>query len=181
MCLAACVSARASELGRRETEARSLADYLRNRARYQLTQRGELVHRHVEDLLGHSESAREVSSEMLGGILAGLTSLARHDAQSINRAEPEELAREIGTIFAQFDRLVHSTREFYAYLTQVLTRYDLDRGMTVEEYESVLGELPLKGAPVESPWDPELAAAMRRRGLAVHEEAVLAGLVDSLD
>ena len=31
-------------------------------------------------------------------------------------------------MFAQFDRLVHSTREFYAYLTQALTRYDLDRG-----------------------------------------------------
>jgi uncharacterized protein (TIGR02677 family) len=112
----------------RETEARSLADYLRNRARYQLTQRGELVHRQVEELLGHSESAREVSSEMLGGILAGLTTLSRHDLDSIQRAEPDALARDIGTIFAQFDRLVHSTREFYAYLTQVLTRYDLDRG-----------------------------------------------------
>ena len=64
----------------RETEARSLSDYLRNRARYQLSQRGELVHRHVEELLGHSEAAREVSSEMLGGILAGLQALARHDA-----------------------------------------------------------------------------------------------------
>ncbi|WP_169744220.1 TIGR02677 family protein [Knoellia aerolata] len=111
----------------RETEARSLADYLRNRARYQLTQRGELVHRQVEELLGHSESAREVSSEMLGGILAGLTTLSRHDRDSIGRADPEALARDIGTVFAQFDRLVHSTREFYAYLTQVLTRYDLDR------------------------------------------------------
>ncbi len=112
----------------RETEARSLSDYLRNRARYQLSQRGELVHRHVEELLGHSEAAREVSSEMLGGILAGLQALARHDARTISASDPDTLAREIGTIFAQFDRLVHSTREFYAYLTQVLTRYDLDRG-----------------------------------------------------
>jgi len=37
----------------RETEARSLRDYLQNRARYQLTQRGELVHRQIEDLLGY--------------------------------------------------------------------------------------------------------------------------------
>ena len=50
----------------RETEARSLADYLRNRARYQLSPRGELVHRQVEELLGHSDAAREVSTEMLG-------------------------------------------------------------------------------------------------------------------
>ena len=56
----------------RETEARSLREYLQNRARYQLTQRGELVQRHVEELLGHTETAREVSTEMLGGILDGL-------------------------------------------------------------------------------------------------------------
>jgi len=60
-------------LGRspRETEARSLRDYLLNRARYQLTQRGELVHRQIEELLSYSERAREVSSEMLGGIQPG--------------------------------------------------------------------------------------------------------------
>lgn len=112
----------------RETEARTLADYLRNRARYQLTQRGELVHRHVEDLLGHTESAREVSSEMLGGILAGLTALAAFDPTRLDDVDPDRLAREIATLFAQFDELVRSTREFYTYLTQVLSRFDLDRG-----------------------------------------------------
>lgn len=111
----------------RETEARTLADYLRNRARYQLTQRGELVHRQVEELLGHSESAREVSSQMLGGILAGLTALAALDATHLEGVEPDRLARDITTVFAQFDELVHSTREFYTYLTQVLSRFDLDR------------------------------------------------------
>lgn len=112
----------------RETEARTVTEYLRNRARYQLSQRGELVHRQVEELLGYSESAREVSTEMLGGILAGLTRLGRHDDESLAATDPDVLAREISTLFAQFDRLVHSTREFYAYLTQVLSRYDLDRG-----------------------------------------------------
>ena len=112
----------------RETEARTVAEYLRNRARYQLSQRGELVHRQVEELLGYSERAREVSTEMLGGILAGLVQLGRYDDQALPAADTNALAREIGTLFAQFDRLVHSTREFYAYLTQVLSRYDLDRG-----------------------------------------------------
>ncbi|MGH3615322.1 MAG: TIGR02677 family protein, partial [Pseudonocardia sp.] len=37
------------------------------------------------------------------------------------------LARDIGTVFAQFERLVSSTRDFYTYLSQVLLRYDLDR------------------------------------------------------
>lgn len=112
----------------RETEARTLADYLRNRARYQLTQRGELVHRQVEELLGHTDEAREVSSQMLGAILAGLVALRRLDARDLAEVDPDALARDITTIFAQFNELVRSTREFYTYLTQVLSRFDLDRG-----------------------------------------------------
>lgn len=111
----------------RETEARSVREYLTNRARYQLTPRGELVHRQVEALLAHSDSAREVSSEMLPGILAGiedLTRLARGGAES---SDPRDLAARIGTLFAQFEVLVTSTRQFYSYLTQVLTRFDLGR------------------------------------------------------
>jgi len=111
----------------REAEARSLREYLQNRARYQLTQRGELVQRFVEELLGHTESAREVSTEMLGGILEGLLALGRIDEAAVAAADPDELARDIGTLFAQFERLVSSTRDFYTYLSQVLVRYDLDR------------------------------------------------------
>ena len=81
----------------------------------------------MEDLLGHSETVREVSSEMLGGILDGLTALARHDPASLGDADPDELAQRISTVFAQFGQLVQSTREFYTYLTQVLSRFDLDR------------------------------------------------------
>ena len=111
----------------RETEARSVKEYLTNRARYQLTQRGELVHRQVEQLLASADAAREVSSEMLGGILEGLRGLARYDDAALAAAEPDVVAREIGTLFAQFERLVESTRDFYTYLSQVLVRYDLGR------------------------------------------------------
>jgi uncharacterized protein (TIGR02677 family) len=111
----------------REAEARSIREYLQTRARYQLTQRGELVHRQVEELLGSAETAREVSSEMLAGILDGLLGLARYDDATLAVADPDEVARDIGTIFAQFERLVESTRDFYIYLAQVLARYDLDR------------------------------------------------------
>jgi uncharacterized protein (TIGR02677 family) len=111
----------------RETEARSLKEYLSSRSRYQLTQRGELVQRQVEELLEHTETAHEVSSEMLGGILAGLRGLQRYDGETLAGAEPEALSREIATVFAQFERLVESTREFYTYLSQVLVRYDLER------------------------------------------------------
>jgi len=40
--------------------------------------------------------------------------------------------------------------------------------------------LALRGAPAASPWDPELAATMACRGLAVEEEAVVDDLVADL-
>jgi uncharacterized protein (TIGR02679 family) len=41
--------------------------------------------------------------------------------------------------------------------------------------------LPLAGAPIDPTWDPELGAAMRYHGLAIHEEAVLGHLIDGLE
>lgn len=113
----------------RETEARSVREYLANRSRYQLTQRGELVHRQVEELLDHSDAAREVSSEMLPGILDGLEDLARiaGDEAALAAADPSQVSAKISTVFAQFELLVASTRQFYTYLSQVLTRFDLGR------------------------------------------------------
>ncbi|WEV78756.1 TIGR02677 family protein [Janibacter cremeus] len=111
----------------RETEARSVREYLTNRSRYQLTSRGELVHRQVEELLAHTDGAREVSSEMLPGILTGLEELVGLVDAGTEHADPRDVASRIATLFAQFEVLVTSTREFYAYLTQVLTRFDLVR------------------------------------------------------
>jgi uncharacterized protein (TIGR02677 family) len=111
----------------RETEARSVREYLSNRSRYQLTQRGELVHRQVEQLLAHTEQAREVSSEMLPGILEGLELLSSWATSSAVDVEPREVAARISTLFAQFELLVSSTRQFYSYLSHVLTRFDLGR------------------------------------------------------
>ncbi len=121
----------------RETEARSVREYLSNRARYQLTPRGELVHRQVEELLQHSDGAREVSTEMLPGILAGIDELARLCSHGLGDAEPRDVAARVTTLFAQFEVLVTSTREFYSYLTQVLTRFDLGR----DEFVSFKGVL----------------------------------------
>ncbi|MGV1004981.1 MAG: TIGR02677 family protein [Candidatus Nanopelagicales bacterium] len=111
----------------REAEARSVREYLSNRARYQLTPRGELVHRQVEELLAHSEGVREVSSEMLPGILAGIEELVRIAAAGLEGVGPRDVAGRIATLFAQFEVLVTSTRQFYSYLTAVLTRFDLGR------------------------------------------------------
>jgi uncharacterized protein (TIGR02677 family) len=68
---------------------------------------------------------------MLPGILSGIEELARISAHGLETADPRELAGRISTLFAQFEVLVSSTRQFYSYLTQVLTRFDLGR----EEFE----------------------------------------------
>ncbi|MBL8927320.1 MAG: TIGR02677 family protein [Pseudonocardia sp.] len=144
----------------RETEARSLREYLQNRARYQLTQRGELVQRHVEELLGHTEAAREVSTEMLGGILDGLVGLGRLGDAAIARADPDALARDIATLFAQFERLVSSTRDFYTYLAQVLVRYDLDRA-EFQAFKTALLDYLQRFVDEVARHMPQLAQALR--------------------
>jgi uncharacterized protein (TIGR02679 family) len=54
--------------------------------------------------------------------------------------------------------------------------------MGADEYLAAVDgpRLPLSGAPVEPTWDPELGAAMRHHGVAVHEEAVLGELLAAI-
>ncbi len=111
----------------RETRANTIDEYMRTRARFQLTATGEMTHRLVEELLGATDEVREVSTEMLGAIHQGLAQLAGIPVTAIGTADPDELASQIGTIFAQHRNLVESTRDFYSYLNQVLGRYDLNR------------------------------------------------------
>jgi len=49
--------------------------------------------------------------------------------------------------------------------------------MTAADYLAAPGGEPLSGREVSTPWDPELARAMAERGVAVHEEQLLAALV----
>lgn len=52
--------------------------------------------------------------------------------------------------------------------------------MGAADYLTAPGSRPLSGPAVEPAWDPELASAMRRRGVAVHAEAVVEQLVGRL-
>jgi len=52
--------------------------------------------------------------------------------------------------------------------------------MATTEYLAATGSLPLDGQPVAATWDPDLTAAMERRGIAIHEEAVLSDLLADL-
>jgi len=102
----------------REAEAKSIREYLTTRSRYQLTPLGEQAHRHVEELLGSAGRVREVSTEVLPVLLRGLETLA---------ADPHAGAGEVTALFAVFERLVTSTRDFYARLGEVLARAEVDR------------------------------------------------------
>ena len=64
-----------------------------------------------------------------------------------------------------------------------LTRYPgaVPWRMTAADYiDAAPNGLPLVGRPVVTPWDPELAAAMRQNGRAVMEERLLDELLDDL-
>lgn len=52
--------------------------------------------------------------------------------------------------------------------------------MSEQDYVQAPASLRLSGRPVEASWSPQLSVAMRTRGLAVHEEAVLPTLLSSL-
>ncbi|WP_298993198.1 TIGR02679 family protein [uncultured Pseudokineococcus sp.] len=72
-----------------------------------------------------------------------------------------------------------------AIAARVLARGARPWRLTGEDYEEAVDAqagvvLPLAGRPAPTPWDERLAATMRRHGVAVHEEAVLAVLLGDL-
>jgi uncharacterized protein (TIGR02677 family) len=107
--------------------AASISEYQRARSRYQLTPLGERVQRHVEEVMAEAGSAREVSAELLALVDRGLRELAEL-AAAPGGADPAEALERISTLFAQFGDFAESVRDFYAYLGQVLSRFDLDTG-----------------------------------------------------
>jgi uncharacterized protein (TIGR02679 family) len=58
--------------------------------------------------------------------------------------------------------------------------------MGARDYADAVQQLPaasrldLSGPPADTPWDPGLAARMRRAGTAVHEESLLTTLLEDL-
>ena len=109
----------------RPVKASSIREYHRVRSRYQLSQLGERIQRQADEVLATAEAAREVSREMLGLVARGLRELYAA-AQLPGGIEPGEALERISTMFAQFGQFADSVRDFYAFLGQVIFRYDLD-------------------------------------------------------
>ncbi len=106
-------------------KASSITEYQRARSRYQLSKLGERIQRDADEVLASADAAREVSSELLSLVERGLRELAGLVVRP-GGAEPQEALERISTLFVQFAEFADSVRDFYAYLGQVLARYDLD-------------------------------------------------------
>ncbi|WP_329453451.1 TIGR02677 family protein (plasmid) [Streptomyces sp. NBC_01724] len=106
-------------------KASSISEYQRARSRYQLSKLGEGIQRDADEVLAGADAAREVSSELLALVERGLGELAVlvHGPAGV---EVQDALERVSTIFVQFTEFADSVRDFYAYLGQVLARYDLD-------------------------------------------------------
>ena len=68
-----------------------------------------------------------------------------------------------------------------AMTNDLVTRFGvLPWRMSTADYATAPATLPLAGRQVDALWDLDLAPAMAQRGLVVHEEALLPGLLDGL-
>ncbi len=106
------------------------------RARFQVTRLGGTVHRQVIKVLQMRDGAREVARELLGS-MAVLLSKILHQANHPRTIDAEALAADVTTVFTNQAYFADSIRDFYAYLSSVLVRYDL----AGEEYASFKGLL----------------------------------------
>ncbi|MEU0664105.1 TIGR02677 family protein [Streptomyces lavendulocolor] len=106
-------------------KASSISEYQRSRSRYQLSKLGERIQRGADGVLAEVDAAREVSSELLALVERGLRELAEL-ATVPGGIEPQDGLERVSTLFVQFSEFADSIRDFYAYLGQVLARYDLD-------------------------------------------------------
>jgi uncharacterized protein (TIGR02677 family) len=151
----------------------SIAEYHRARSRYQVSKLGRRVQRQVDEVLAAAEGAREVSRELLAVLAREIDRMA---AGMADGALAVDLAQEtVTTLFLQFEDFANSIRDFYAYVGQVLSRYDLDsaeyagfKNLLLDYIESLLDEVarytPRIQAGLERLWPrlPRLLALLEQ-------------------
>ncbi|MFJ7182390.1 TIGR02677 family protein [Streptomyces massasporeus] len=120
----------------RDPRVPTVAALRHTRARFQVTRLGGTVHRQVTKVLQMRDGAREVARELLGSMAALLSKILSR-AQQPRTIDAEALAADVTTVFTNQAYFADSIRDFYAYLSSVLVRYDL----AGEEYASFKGLL----------------------------------------
>lgn len=169
----------------RPVRASSIREYQRARSRYQLSPLGERVQRQADELIAAADAAREISRELLALVARGLAELDHLTAQP-GGLEPLEGIALVSTLFAQFGQFADSVRDFYAYLGQVIFRYDLDSGefigfkeLLLDYAETITEEVSFFAPQIEAsltrlwPLLPHLLERFDRadQGLAALQEA----------
>lgn len=146
--------------GRRETNTKSITEFLYGSWRYQVTKLAVRVQRDADAMLAVPEGAREVTRELLPAISRGLEQISHAFSQALTaesrrgpepaatRREREHLSELVTTVFLQQGELAATVRDFYAYLGQVVSRYDLDsreiagfRGLLVDYIQMVVDDV----------------------------------------
>ncbi|MCB2175241.1 MAG: TIGR02677 family protein [Actinomycetales bacterium] len=107
----------------RDTRVKTIAEYMRSRARYQPSKLGGMVHRQVTDLMSEVGGVREVARELLGGMVTNLQGIVR--AAGEGSPDLDSLAGDVSRLFADHQLFADSVAEFYGHLPTVLSRFDL--------------------------------------------------------
>jgi uncharacterized protein (TIGR02677 family) len=172
----------------RPVRAASIREYHRARSRYQLSPLGERIQRQAAEILAAADAAREVSREMLGLVARGLRELDEA-ARLPGGIEPHEALERISTLFAQFGQFADSVRDFYAYLGQVIFRYDLDaaeftgfKELLLDYAETITDDVAYFAPQIEQhltslwPWLPGILARIDEsdQGLRALQQADIA-------
>ncbi|GAA3212423.1 DUF2397 domain-containing protein [Dactylosporangium siamense] len=121
----------------RETRVPTVAAYHRSRSRYQVSKLGGRLHREAEELFRAVDGAREVARELLARIVDSLDHILLQVGDVNRRIDVEALAGAVTGVFNDHQMFHESVTDFYAYLSGVLTRYDLGG----EEYTQFKGLL----------------------------------------
>jgi len=94
-----------------------------DRDRFRVSVFGGRVHREATAVLTARDGAREVAREVLGLIAEDLAGLA--DAPGTARTDPEAVSGLVTSVFTHHRTFTDSIADFYAYLADVLARFDL--------------------------------------------------------
>ncbi|WP_154769099.1 TIGR02677 family protein [Nakamurella alba] len=108
----------------RDARVNTVADFWRARSRFQISKLGGRTHRAVMEVLQAAEGAREVARELLGQIVNSLDRIAQALDQP-EQAHPDAVAGMVTSVFNDHQLFSDSARDFYAYLSGVLSRFDL--------------------------------------------------------
>ncbi|MFF2618990.1 DUF2397 domain-containing protein [Kitasatospora sp. NPDC058046] len=120
----------------RDPHVPTVEAYRHSQRRFQATSRGHWLHRQVRELARRGDGAREVARELLGGLVVLLEQIAER-VEGGGLVDAELLAADVTTVFSNQQLFTDGVRDFYAYLGNVLTRYDL----AGEEYSTFKGLL----------------------------------------